>query len=196
MVPHRERPLLASRFPVHVTLRLADGLPTLRDGRVYAQIRACFAAANRVSEESGRARVVHYAVLRNHVHLLVEAKDRDALSRGLQGLGIRLARAVNRFAERTGAVFGDRYHAHILRTPREVRNALAYVLNNARHDGIGRLRRDWIDPYSSAAAFDGWLRPVPRVGFAIPVARAHTWLLTKGWRRHGLLDPAIAPAAP
>src|SRR5690606_25673201 len=168
----------------------------LRDGRIYPQIRVCFAAANRLSEESGRARIVHYAVLRNHLHLLVEAKDREALSRGLQGLGIRLARAVNRFAGRAGAVFGDRYHAHILRTPREVRNALAYVLNNARHHGIGRLRRDWIDPYSSAAAFDGWLQPVSRVRFAIPVAQAHTWLLAKGWRRHGLLDPAIVPAPP
>ena len=135
-------------------------------------------------------------MLRNHLHLLVEAESRESLSRGVQGLGIRLARAVNRIAERTGKVFGDRYHARILRTPREVRNALAYVLNNARHHGIGRLRSDWIDPYSSGCVFDGWLRSVPSVHFEIPVARPRTWLLAMGWRRHGLLDPAMTPAAP
>src|SRR5690606_5978693 len=127
----------------------------------------------------GRARVVHYSVMSNHVHLLVEADDRDALSRGLQGLATRLARAVNRFAARRGTVFADRYHARILRTPREVRNALAYVLNNARHHRCTAMPADWIDPYSSASAFDGWRTAVRRGALSVPVVRARTWLLSQ-----------------
>jgi hypothetical protein len=124
----------------------------------------------------------------------VEASGRDGLSRGIQGLATRLARALNRLARRKGKVFADRYHARTLETPREVRRALAYVLNNARRHGVGgRARAGWIDPYSSGAAFDGWRTAPAVVRSAIPVARARTWLLSRGWRRHGLLDPAEIP---
>ena len=82
-------------------------------------------------------RVVHFAILGNHVHLLVEADNRVRLARGMQGLGVRLAVRLNRMMnDRHGRVVGDRYHAHILRTPTEVRRARAYLLGNAaRHYG-------------------------------------------------------------
>lgn len=170
-------------------------MPNLREGRAYAAVRRCLAAANEAAERHGRGRVVHYSVMRNHVHLLMEAPHREALSRGIQGLATRLARALNRFAARAGKVFADRYHARILKTPREVRRALAYVLNNARHHGLirGRTRAGWVDPYSSGTVFDGWRMEVGAAAFAVPAARARTWLLTRGWRRHGLLDPDEAP---
>jgi hypothetical protein len=89
------------------------------------------------------------------VHLLVEADTALRLVRGIQGLAIRVARTVNRALARTGRLWGDRYHAHTLTTPREVRNALVYVLNNFRkHIRVAR----GIDPYSSAAWFTGWAR--------------------------------------
>ena len=99
------------------------------------------------------------------------------------------------FAKRTGRVFHDRYHARILRTPREVRLALAYVLSNARRHGLvrGRTSATWVDPYSSAAVFDGSRTEVTAPASPLPVAKARTWLLTVGWRRYGLLDPALAP---
>lgn len=194
-VSHRARPVLAARFPVHVTLRLREGIPSLREGRRYAEIRRVFAAARDRSDEAGYGRVVHYAVLSNHLHLIIEASDRQALSRGIQGLATRIARAMNRLASRSGRLFADRYHARILKTPREVRHALAYVLGNARRHGVARARTraTWLDPYSSAALFDGWRSTVSSPSFAIPVSAARTWLLTKGWRRHGLLDPCAAP---
>lgn len=194
-VSHRTRPALASRYPVHVTLRLHDDAPNLREGRIYAGIRACVAGANEAAERSGRARVVHYAVMRNHIHLVVEAPGRDALSRGIQGLATRLARRLNALAQRSGRLFSDRYHAHILKTPREVRSTLAYVLNNARHHGLLRGRDGRIDPYSSAGTFDGWRIRVAAPSFKIPVSRARTWLLAQGWRRHGLLDPSMTPGS-
>src|SRR5678815_823314 len=194
-VSHLARPSLATRFPVHVTLRLRDGIPSLRTGRMHAALRRCLAEANARASKTGRCRVVHYSIMPNHLHLLWEASDREALSRGVQGLATRIARAVNRVAERTGPVFRDRYHARILKTPREVRHGLAYVVSNARRHGLvrGRAREGWVDPYSSAAAFDGWRGRIAAPRFAVPVARARTWLLSVGWRRHGLLDPTAAP---
>ena len=84
-------------------------------------------------------RLVHFSVQRDHLHLLAEAHDRRALGRGMQGLAIRVAKAVNRRLDRHGKVFGDRYHAHALRTPRETRSALRYVLSNIRKHADAQL---------------------------------------------------------
>jgi len=148
-------------------------------------------------------RLVHYSLQGNHAHLIVEADDRAALARGMTSIGARLALAVNRVAKRTGRVLADRYHVRPLRTPREVRNALRYVLLNVRKHAAGiarRVRRTVdcvLDPASSARWFDGWCAGVviDRISCTGPptVARARTWLLAVGWRRHGLLDPWDVP---
>ena len=129
--------------------------------------------------------------MRNHLHLLCEADSRATLARGMQGLLIRIARALNRALGRRGPVFRDRYHDRVLKTPREVRNALAYVLNNARRHAAqsGRaMSPGWLDPYSSAAQFHGWAGtrhpPHPRHRERATPA-ACTWLLRHGWERAG-----------
>ncbi len=132
---------------------------------------------------------------------MVEARNREALGRGMKAIGGRLARAVNRVCERSGAVFADRYHLHVLKTPREVRAALRYVLLNARKHAQRLAGRVRLDPASSSRWFDGWnpqaLKRATRDDEGSPsapsVARARTWLLKVGWRRHGLLDPADVP---
>jgi hypothetical protein len=116
----------------------------------------------------------------------------------MQGLGIRLARSINRRLERSGAVLADRYHLHVLKTPTEVRNALLYVLSNARKHAAqdhARYDRGWIDPFSSAADFDGWANAVTPDKLALPrcTAAPTAWLLRVGWRRRGLLDPSAVP---
>ncbi|MCA1664295.1 MAG: transposase [Myxococcales bacterium] len=103
------RPLLAERFPVHVTWRMDKRVWNLRTRRCFAVMqRAMYAGALK----SG-FRLVRYAVIGNHVHLLVEAPNRVRLFRGMQGLGIRLARALNGVMKRRGRVIGDRYHARL-----------------------------------------------------------------------------------
>jgi hypothetical protein len=94
-------------------------------------------------------------------------------------------------------LFG-RYHLKTLCSPRQVRNALAYVLLNVRkhwrqRNGVAPPVR--LDAASSGAWFDGWSRPPPasEVRPTCEVARARTWLLREGWRRHGLVDPAEVP---
>src|SRR5688500_11409786 len=127
-VSHATRAALASRFPVHATAKLSRGLPRLRRRAEYAALRAAFAAG---CDRFG-FRLAHYAVLNDHLHLVVEAADREALTRGMQGLMIRVAKALNRLWSRRGRVFADRYHDRILKTPREVRNVLGYVMGHAR----------------------------------------------------------------
>ena len=181
-VPHRKRGALAARHPVHVTLRIASGLESLRRRRTYAVVRDALAAgASRYG-----LRLVHYSVMTNHLHLVCEGGDERALARGIKGDCVRMARALNRIWARLGRVFADRYHAHVLKTPREVRNVLNYVLRNAAHHKIQVVG---VDPCFSGAWFDGWLgQKAQPSGFPTsPLPRASTWLLTIGWRRHGLI---------
>ena len=121
--PHACRPKHQIRHPVHVTLRAGNGVPSLRSQAIYPALRRAFAACSRRS-----FRLLHFSVQSNHLHLIVEADAAQALTRGLQGLAVRCARAVNRCSGRRGSVWGQRYHAHALATPREVRLGLVYVL--------------------------------------------------------------------
>jgi REP element-mobilizing transposase RayT len=113
-------------------------------------------------------RIIHYSIHGNHLHLIVEAEGPAALSRGMQGLATRLARRLNALSGRRGGVFADRYHAHALKTPRETKNAVRYVLANYRHHTLEHLQRGWADPHSSAAE--------------APVVAPSVWLLRVGWR--------------
>lgn len=184
-VPHLRRAPHSPRCPAHVTLRAAAGLPSLRNERLFALMQPKLAAASR-----NGFRLLHFSVQSNHIHLLVEADEPTRLARGVQGLAIRVAKAINRVLHRRGAVWGDRYHSRTLRTPREVRNALVYVLNNWRKH---LSRADGLDSRSSAAWFDGWRGILPaRVG-RMPVVSPRTWLARVGWRRHGPIEAGESP---
>ncbi|MCX5746178.1 MAG: transposase, partial [Proteobacteria bacterium] len=143
--------------------------------------------------------IVHISIQRTHVHLIVEASRAHDLARGLQGFQISAARRINRALGRAGQVFADRYHATPLTSPRQVRNTLAYVLNNWRHHGEDKrpVAARWTkDPFSSATSFDGWREPItpPPATYEPPRMRApRTWLLTTGWRRHRLIALAEVP---
>jgi hypothetical protein len=142
-------------------------------------------------------RVTHYSIQRDHLHLLVEAEDATALSRGMKSVAARLARAVNRSFGRRGPVLDGRYHHRALGTPQEVRAALAYVLLNSRkhagHRAWASTARARIDPGSSGRWFEGWAQ-APEPALDRPaVAPARTWLLRTGWRRHGLIRPDEVP---
>jgi putative transposase len=184
-VAHRRRAPHDARVPVHVTLRASAEIPSLRGERLFATVRGALAAASTRS-----FRILHYSVQADHLHLIVEADGGSRLVRGCQGLAVRVAKAVNHILTRRGAVWGDRYHARPLRTPREVRHALVYVLQNwLKHIPGARGR----DPRSSAAWFDGWrARPVRAPGPA-PVRAPRTWLARIGWLRHGRLRAGEAP---
>jgi REP element-mobilizing transposase RayT len=196
-VAHTRRPGFASRRPVHVTLRLRREVGHLRGEKQYRAVHRALCDVRAL----GRAdlRVVHYSVQSNHVHLLVEADCTAALSRGMQGLVIRVARKLNAAKDRAGRVFADRYHAVTLETPRQTRAAIAYVLNNARRhaaQGDATYPRAWLDPCSSAEYFDGWHggpAPIALPTGDAPIGRARTWMLRTGWRRARLVGTAEIP---
>jgi REP element-mobilizing transposase RayT len=151
--------------------------------------------------------LVHFSVQRDHLHLIAEAKDREALSRGVQGLSIRVARAVNRQLQRKGRFFADRYHARALKTPREVRFALRYVLLNARKHarirhqsaqatgfhglplaaGADGIPNGFVDSCSSAPWFGGFDRP-EGLAFGARAARSE-WLRTSGCSEPPVVPP-------
>jgi REP element-mobilizing transposase RayT len=195
-IHHVKRPNVAMRGTAHVTLRVRPDVPSLRSRRFIQE----FQARLRKGCEREEFRVCQYSIQRDHVHLVVEAAGKEALGRGMKSVGIRLARTVNRVFGRVGPVLFGRYHLRVLRTPREVRNALAYVLLNARkhwRQRKGAAPPIVLDIASSGAWFDGWKRPPPMTASndSRPVAPARYWLLREGWRRRGLVDPAEVPGA-
>lgn len=151
IMTHRARAAHCGRHPAHVTLRAR--LSSLRSQRVFA---ALVQALRKAARRAERFRVVQFSVQSNHVHLLVEATDKMALSRGIQGLSISMARRANRELGRRGRFWADRFHARSLASPRSVRNALVYILANYRKHA-GRSLPQGIDCLSSAPFFDGWL---------------------------------------
>ena len=155
---------------MHVTTRFARALPSMREQVLARAIMAQIRRAN-----SRFWRIVHFSIQATHVHLLVEIENETELARAMKGWGVRVAKSVNRILRRKGNVVSGRYHVHPLRTPREVRHAIAYVICNAhKHRAISS---GW-DPWSSAAWFEGWSHPLGerpnryRERVPIPVARA------------------------
>jgi REP element-mobilizing transposase RayT len=198
--PHRARPRHFAADPVHVTLRAR--LARLRSQHLFPTIRLALRRAAR--RDPARFRLLHFSVQRDHVHLLVEASDKRALSSGVRCIAIRIARYVNDLLSRRGSLWGDRWHGRALTSPREVRNALVYVLANFRKHAR-RPVPGGIDPFSSGAWFDGWkasrsgerappfAQPPLRPSEDCLISRAHGWLARVGWRRHGLLSLDEAP---
>ncbi len=210
LVRHRAREASSPLHPLHVVMR--SKFRSLRTQFVFPTLRQALADATRARADF---RITQFSVQGDHVHLLVEAGSKQALSRGMQGLAIRIARRVNRLVSRSGKLWADRFFSRALTSPRSVRNALAYVLNNFRkHRALGGAQ---IDPYSSAPYFAGFreLRgkppwdlprtrrlpitpqgvPPPVFDDELPVLEACTWLASVGWRKAGLVPIAKAPIA-
>ena len=180
-VSHRRRRRFTN-LPVHVTLRVRRDVWNLRSRRCFRALHRAFVHA----DARLGLQLCHFSVQGNHLHFLVEAEDARALSRGMQGLTIRMAKALNRVMQRRGAVFADRFHAHLLRTPTEVRHALSYVLGNhavhAERAGRSLATAATADLYSSAGylAFE--------FALAAAIAAPRTWLLRRA------VGPPSSPA--
>jgi REP element-mobilizing transposase RayT len=194
-VPHRRREVLRPRTPLHVTVRCGQGVRTLRRRRVAAVLATAFRAG--CLREGFR--ICHFSVQGNHIHLVIEADEALALSEGMRAWTIRVARSINRALGRKGKVFPDRYHAVRLKTARQVRATLCYVLQNARRHGLA-VPAGSPDPFSSAWWFTGWTHERWRAGLKAPpegptVVAAEGWMLRVGWRRWGPIGVDEVPAA-
>jgi REP-associated tyrosine transposase len=78
-----------------------------------------------------------------------------------------LARRLNRRFKRKGRFFRERFDGKVIKSPKQMRNALKYLLLNSRCH---------VEPACRPPARDG------------PVVAPRAWLLTTGWRRYGTLE--------
>ncbi|HEY1818091.1 MAG TPA: transposase [Kofleriaceae bacterium] len=194
---HKKRMLFRASQPLHVVTRVVPRIHSLRRRELYAAIRDATITVAKHED----VRIVHLSIQRTHLHLIVEAVGQAALGRGMQSFLVSAARTINRALRQRGTVFADRYHATVLTSPRQVRNCVAYVLNNWRRHGEDRERRWAIDPFSSGVSFGGWkelqhrytaFRPPPSYASLI-VWFPKTWLLAVGWRKHGRIGAFETP---
>jgi hypothetical protein len=111
---------------VHVTARLVRAVGKLRD------LRGALARPLALALARADFRIIHLAVRATRLELIVEADDRVALARGMQGFQVSAARSLNRAARRAGRVFVDRYHARVLATRPALAGALAGLPRAAR----------------------------------------------------------------
>jgi REP element-mobilizing transposase RayT len=159
-------------------------------------VRRAIADANaRALALGNRCTVAHFSVQFDHIHLIVEAADRAALLRGIRALAIRIARRVNRLVFRRGCLFAERWHGRALTTPRAVRHALVYVLANYKKHALTKAPLPATDPCSSAPYFEGFSDRDrdQALDTGPPVAAPRTWLLRKGWLRHGAVSVHESP---
>jgi len=112
--PHKTRPVITPRHVIHVTLRVADDVAQLRKRDAYHAIRDAMVTSWKTHAESQTFRIVHISIQHGHIHLLVEADDKNALARGMQGFEIVAAKELNAAASkrrgrtRTGTVLINR----------------------------------------------------------------------------------------
>jgi putative transposase len=164
LVSHDARPRFAKPTPALITLRMANHVWSLRSGRSFRRIGAAFEKAR---ERLGM-RLIEFSVMGNHLHLIVEADDSASLSRGMQGLNIRIAKSLNAMMGRKGRVFADHFHSRLLKSPAELTIAIAYVLGNAaKHFG-----ETFLDGYSSVVPAARGLLGEPRSWLLRNVQRA------------------------
>jgi REP element-mobilizing transposase RayT len=207
--PHKKRPFLHARYPVHVTLRAISAVGNLRRRCVYRAVREATLTTARRED----FRIIQLSIQHNHVHLLVEASDKQALASGMQGFQISAAKHLNAAISegrpgprRRGAVFPDRYHAEIITSPTQARNSLAYVMNNFRkhREDQSAPASTWkIDWFSSAIMFPGWaeygdepfLWRWPATYDPLITYQPRTWLLREGWKTAGPIFCTDVPSS-
>src|ERR1041384_883198 len=205
--PHKERPYLHARYPVHVTLRVVGSVGNLRPRCVYQAVREATLTTARRED----FRIVQLSIQHDHIHLLIEADDKRALAAGMQGFQISAAKHLNAAVSkgkpgprRRGTVFPDRYHAEIITSPTQARHALSYVVINRKHreDQYGPASSWKLDWFSSAIAFPGWaeygdeafLWRGPTTYDPLMVFQPRTWLLREGWKKVGSVSYSEVPS--
>ena len=174
-VPHAKRPRRVGLS--HVIYRLKEGLPELRRPKVLRALEAAFRAAKR---KDGFG-ILAYSLQDTHIHMIVEGESAEQVSRGMQGLGVRLTRQLNRLWERKGegSVFRERFKQIPLDGYKRINAAFNYVLNNALKHGAKRADNR-PDRYSSAPWYPNLAERTRRPTRESPVERSR-YLVCTPW---------------
>ncbi len=194
MQNHTARPVISCKTPLHINIKLHKNLPNMRTKKLFKVVKRAIHRA-----QIRGFRINQFAILKNHIHLIVEANDNKEMGKAMQALTISLAKSINGMCKRKGKVFVDRYHLHILKTPNEVKQALIYLFKNAaRHYRLKNI----FDPYSSLVVFNHREKLLDLHGFLVPkflssfnqicdhfdeiakmIDPPRSWLLKFGWMK-------------
>jgi REP element-mobilizing transposase RayT len=188
LVNHAKRERVDFKKPLHITLRLKKGVASLRTQKSFKNFRRAVGEAKKFG-----LHVIHFSLLSNHIHMIVEAKDSASLSAGMKSLCGRLGKSLRAISGGTGSVFAGRFHMHLLKSPSEMKRALEYVLlNRAKH----KNEVENVDDFSSGYAFREWRQLLGRrlcglIAEQLPFAECQfhelspprSWLCAQGWMR-------------
>ena len=177
---HTARRLVNARTPQHLTIRMAQGLPSLRSPKFSRVFTSAIVRARAFG-----LHIREFAIESNHLHLIAETDFSESLAKGMASLCARITWWMRKF--RKGRIFAGRFHSQALGSPRQVKNALRYVLfNHAKHLGV----KPFVDVYSSASSFERLyeLEPTFRSKKRMTLLRfclgkPTSWLLSVGWLR-------------
>ena len=182
-VAHRARESFDRENANHVTMKVVGGLPSLRTPEAFAVIER----ALREAKDRFGCAFNQFSVQSNHIHLIIEATSPEALAQGVKGLAVRIARGLNRLWGRTGTLWRDRYHHVVIRSARQMKNVLRYVLRNCERHGVTHVGTP--DPYSSAVYFFWFTDFCPNAAavFAkeLPISLPHSELQRERSKTHG-----------
>jgi len=104
--------------------------------------RTSFVNVLRVVVDRWQCRSHAYCLMGNHYHLVVKAYM-EQISRGLHRLNGFHAQRFNERHGRTGHLFGERFHARVIRDDEHFATACEYVLNNPVRIGLVASADAW-----------------------------------------------------
>jgi putative transposase len=190
-VNHMARPEVDFRKPLQITHKLQPGLATLRRKHILKAFQRCAARAKHFEMH-----VIHFSLISNHIHMLVEARDKKALEQGMRSLASRMGKLVAFCSNKKGPVFKGRYHLSVIKNPTQMKRSLYYVLlNQAKHSKM----LEHMDPFSSAKYFPDWRRLMGKLWNPVfeweevnisscdeaGLSPPRSWLMRDGWNRAG-----------
>jgi REP element-mobilizing transposase RayT len=133
-VAHRKRESVNFRHALHVNFKFRT---TIRNKLSLGVLKKAISNAR-----FHGLRIIHFSMQSNHVHFILEASNNETLTKGMRSLTITFAKGLKK-----GSIQIERYHLHVLKSLREARNAVHYVLfNEQRHSG---LKKAFVTPFSS-----------------------------------------------
>ena len=133
-VSHRKRERVSSKTPLHINFKY----------KVQIKNKTCLKILKRAitNARSLGLRVIHFSLQTNHIHLILESQDNETMTKGMRSLTVTLAKGVGK-----GKIQLGRYHLHVLKSLRETKNAVNYVLFNEQKHSQRKVSR--IDGFSS-----------------------------------------------
>ena len=173
------------KTPLHVTLRLKEKLPSIRTKDLFKEFKESAA----LSKKQG-LHIIHFSIQRNHIHLFCESRSNRSLPLGMRSLAGRFGKILRAYPRsrgggKSGSTFDGRYHLHVLKTPREVKNTLEYVLLNSSAHAfrywpklLGSRFKSLIK--ADAGFFENQQKPID---LKSALCEPQSWLAKAGWMR-------------